>query len=102
MAFRLWDRLAAKRACLSATMAGLLSIACGSGTPPAATTSKPATVTAPVKEAELTTVTLTVEAEKRLAVVAVPVEQKTVPRSRTLGGEITAPSGAALSITAPV
>ncbi|MGH9385313.1 MAG: efflux RND transporter periplasmic adaptor subunit, partial [Vicinamibacterales bacterium] len=42
------------------------------------------------------------EAEKRLAVVAVPVEQKTVPRSRTLGGEITAPSGAALSITAPV
>ena len=42
---------------------------------PAAPPAKPATVTAPVKEAQLTTVTLTPDAEKRLAVVTAPVER---------------------------
>jgi RND family efflux transporter MFP subunit len=64
--------------------------------------SKPATVTAPVKEAALTSVTLTLEAEKRLAIRTATVDKRTVPRSRTLGGEIVAPSGAALAMTAPV
>jgi RND family efflux transporter MFP subunit len=74
---------------------------CGDEPPPAATT-KPASVSAPVKEAELTTVRLTPEAEKRLGVITVPVEQKTIARTRTVGGEIVPPSGAAVSITAPV
>lgn len=62
---------------------------------------KPATVTAPVKEAELTTITLTPEAEKRLGITTVVVENRQVARTRNVGGEIAAPSGTALAITAP-
>ena len=75
--------------------------ACGEEPAPP-TVAKPATVAAPVKEAELTTVTLTAEAEQRLGIVTVAVEQKTVARTRTVGGEIVPPSGAAVAITAPV
>ena len=63
---------------------------------------KPATVTAPVKEAQLTTVTLSEDAERRLAIKMETVAQRAVPRTRTIGGEIMAPSGTALAITAPV
>ena len=66
------------------------------------TVEKPATVTAPVKEADLTTVKLTADAEKRLAIVTADVEHKNIIRTRTVGGEIVAPSGATLAITAPV
>jgi RND family efflux transporter MFP subunit len=79
----------------------LLTLACGEEPAPTSG-AKPATVTAPVKEAELTSVTLTPEAEKRLGVVTVPVERKAVARTRTVGGEIVPPSGSAVSITAPV
>jgi RND family efflux transporter MFP subunit len=75
---------------------------CSGDGAPAAPLAKPAEVTAPVKEAQLTTVTLTPEAEKRLAVVTVPVERRSVPRTRTLGGEIMAPSGSSFAITALV
>ncbi|HEY6362767.1 MAG TPA: efflux RND transporter periplasmic adaptor subunit [Vicinamibacterales bacterium] len=83
---------------------GALLAGCGGDQAPAAApaTAKPASVTAPVKEAQLTTVTLTPEAEKRLAVVTAPVERRTVARTRTLGGEIVTPSGQSLVITAPV
>ena len=81
---------------------GPLLAGCGGDEAPAAPPTKPASVTAPVKESELTTVTLTPEAEKRLAVMTAPVERRTVPRTRTLGGEISAPAGASLAITAPI
>lgn len=70
-----------------------------SSPPPAA--AKPASVTAPVKEAELTSVKLTADAEKRLGIVTVAAEQRQVARTRNLGGEIEAPSGNAIVITAP-
>ena len=41
---------------------------CGGDAPPAQSAAKPATVTAPVKEAQLTTVTLSEDAERRLAI----------------------------------
>ena len=75
---------------------------CGGDAPPAASAAKPATVTAPVKEAQLTTVTLSEDAERRLAIKMETVAQRAVPRTRTIGGEIMAPSGTALAITAPV
>ena len=75
---------------------------CGGDAPPAEPAAKPATVTAPVKEAQLTTVTLSEEAERRLAIKTEAVAQRAVPRTRTIGGEIMAPSGTALAITAPV
>ena len=79
----------------------LVVAGCGRETPPPAA-AKPATVTSPVKEAQLTTVTLTEDAERRLAVKTEPVVQRAVARTRTMGGEIVAPSGAALAISAPV
>lgn len=63
---------------------------------------RPATVTAPVKEAALTSITLTADAERRLGLVTLAVERKTVARTRTVGAEIAAPSGAAVVMTAPV
>ena len=75
---------------------------CGGDAPPAQSAAKPATVTAPVKEAQLTTVTLSEDAERRLAIKMETVAQRAVPRTRTIGGEIMAPSGTALAITAPV
>lgn len=56
----------------------------------------------PVKEGELTTVTLAPEAEARLGVHTAPVEQKKMPRTRTFGGEVVPPPGAAVTISAPV
>lgn len=82
-------------------MAGLLG--CGrqphGSTPPA---TPPAKVQNPVKEADLTTVTLTPEAEARLAIRTAPVEDKQIEGTRSVGGEVVAPSGRALTVTAPV
>jgi cobalt-zinc-cadmium efflux system membrane fusion protein len=75
---------------------------CGGDAPPTEPAAKPAIVAAPVKEAQLTTVTLSEDAEKRLAIKTEAVAQRAVPRTRTIGGEIVAPSGTALAITAPV
>jgi RND family efflux transporter MFP subunit len=79
-----------------------MTVGCGGEETPPKPGEKPATVSAPKKEAELTTVTLSADAENRLGIVTAPVEQKTVVRTRTLGGEIIPPSGAAVAITAPV
>ncbi len=75
---------------------------CGSDAPPAAPPAKAATVASPVKENQLTTVTLTEDAERRLAIKTESVARRAVPRTRTIGGEIMAPSGTAFAITAPV
>jgi cobalt-zinc-cadmium efflux system membrane fusion protein len=85
------------------TVAAIAIVLVGCSREPAPQASpKQATVTAPVKEAQLTTVTLTAEAEKRLGIVTVAVERKLLARTRIVGGEITAPSGQAIAITAPV
>lgn len=70
--------------------------------PAPAPAAKPATVTAPVKEAELTSIKLTPEAERRLGIVTVAVERRSAPRTRSVGGEVVAPSGNTLAITAPM
>lgn len=84
------------------SMVCLVLAGCGRDQPAPAPATKPATVASPVKEAQLATVTLSEEAERRLAVKTEPTEQRAVPRTRTLGGEMMAPAGTALSITAPV
>ncbi len=52
----------------------------------------PATITNPVKEADLTTITLTPQAEQRLGVETSPVERRKVERSRVFGGELIMPA----------
>ncbi len=52
----------------------------------------PAKVANPAKEADLTTITLTPEAEKRLGIVTAPVERRKLERTRLFGGEIVLPA----------
>ncbi len=55
-----------------------------------------------VNESELGTVTLTEDAEKRLGVVAGVIEMKDVLRARTYGGEVIAPAGKTILVSAPM
>jgi len=79
----------------------VLSVACGrQQAAPAATPA--AKVANPITEAALATVTLTPEAEKRLALTVAPVERRTVPSGRLVAGEVIVPPGGAIDVTAPV
>ncbi len=55
-----------------------------------------------VKEADLTTVTLSPEAERRLGISTTPVVVKRVHRSRTFGGEVVVPAGRTIVVSAPI
>lgn len=78
----------------------LPGIACRNSSTP--TQSPAAAVQHPVTEADLTTVTLTPEAEKRLAIQTVPVTVEQVASTRTVGGEVAVPPGRAITVAAPV
>ncbi|RFP63574.1 hypothetical protein D0N36_18795, partial [Hymenobacter lapidiphilus] len=82
-------------------LAGLLSLAaCGKDEKPKAIS--PAEVENPVKESELTTVTITADAEKRLGIKTVTISTDSVQATREVGGEIQAVPGQAVTIVAPV
>lgn len=80
----------------------LLLILCGVDVPAAETgaTQPPATVDRPVKEAELTTITLTPDAERRLGLVTTTVERRNLTTTRLFGGEITLPARSDMAIAA--
>lgn len=62
----------------------------------------PAAVQNAVKETDLTTVTLTAEAESRLGIQTAVVEYRTVERNRTFGGEVVSVSGRWVTVSAPL
>lgn len=62
----------------------------------------PAKVNNAVKETDLTTITLTSEAESRLGIQTAEVERRFVERSRTFGGEVVSISGRSITISAPL
>jgi RND family efflux transporter MFP subunit len=64
--------------------------------------SSPAKVENPTKEAELATIKLTPEAEKRLGIVVAMVENQTVSRARTLAGEVVVPQDQTISVATPM
>jgi RND family efflux transporter MFP subunit len=64
--------------------------------------SGPATVTNPVKEADFSSVTLTAEAEARLAIATAVVEERELQQVRAVGGEVVAPPGRAVTVAAPL
>ena len=90
-------------------LVGLLALACAGmpgctpGASPAASSKPeaPAKVSSPTKEADLATVTLTPEAEKRLGVALATVERKPVPRTSSYGGEVVIPSGRLIIVSSP-
>ena len=79
----------------------LAAVGCNRSAPTAGNAS-PAKVQAPVKEAELTTITLTPEAEKRLGIETAAVAVQNVPRTRSIGGEVIVIPGASVKVAAPV
>ncbi|RSK31072.1 efflux RND transporter periplasmic adaptor subunit [Hymenobacter metallilatus] len=83
-------------------LAGLLggAVACGKAEKPKP--ASPAEIENPVKESDLTTVTLTADAEKRLGIKTVAIKADNVRATREVGGEIQAVPGQAVTIVAPV
>ncbi len=77
-----------------------LCVGCGGGDAPHA--QPPATVANPRPEADLATVRLTEDAERRLGVTVAEVAWREVPRTRTVGGEIVAAPGRTAAVAAPV
>jgi len=86
------------RARLVVAIAGIGAIGCGGKAEKAQPAAK---VQNPVTEAQLTTVTLTPDAVRRLGVETAQVESLTVPPTRTVGGEIVVPPGLSVTIGAP-
>jgi len=62
----------------------------------------PATVQHPRTEAELSTITLSEGAVKRLGIQTVAVKTDSAASTRTLGGEVVVPAGRSVVVTAPV
>ena len=62
----------------------------------------PAKIDNPVKESELTTITLIEAAKKRLGIQTVRMEYREIERTRLYGGEIIAAPGHSVIISAPL
>jgi RND family efflux transporter MFP subunit len=77
---------------------------CSSGSSPSSAPAHqaPASVQNPRTEADLSTITLTNEAVKRLGIETVAVASGAVAATRTVGGEVVVPEGKSLVVTAPV
>ncbi len=82
--------------------AACIAAACHGPTAPAPHASHPATVAHPVKEAELTTVTLTPRAVERLGITTAAVQRVTGTQVRTFAGDVSVPPGRALVMAAPL
>ena len=84
-------------------MAVLASVwGCSKKTEPKQKPPPPAKVQNAVKETDLTTVTLTAEAESRLGIQTAVVEYRSVERIRTFGGEVVSVSGRSVTVSAPL
>jgi RND family efflux transporter MFP subunit len=75
---------------------------CGRNHGPAEESQKPARVENAVQETALSTVTLSAEAEKRLGIKVAHVENRSLPGSLELGGEIISVPGSDVRVSAPV
>lgn len=80
----------------------LVGCSSGSSSPPAAAHETPATVQNPRTEADLSTITLSSEAVKRLGIESVVVKAENATATRTLAGVLVVPEGSSLVVTAPV
>jgi len=77
-------------------------LAAGCSQPAPAKSPAPAKVANPQKEADLTTITLIPEAERRLGIETVVLAATAIQAERTLGGEMLVPPGRGVPVTAPV
>ena len=93
-------RTAASVAVVTLTASVLAAAGCSPSTP--AKSPAPAKVTNPQKEADLTTITLTPEAERRLGIETTVLAAAPIRAERALGGEMLVPPGRSVPVTAPV
>jgi RND family efflux transporter MFP subunit len=75
---------------------------CQRAQPSSKTAASPAKMTHPVAEAQLNTIELSEEAVRRLGVVTVAVEERTMRRTRPYGADIVLPTGATVLVSAPL
>jgi len=89
---------------LSGVLVAFVIAGCSSGSSsqPAAAHPAPATVQNPRTEADLSRITLTAEAIKRLGIETTVVKSDAAASTRTLGGEVVVPEGRSVVVTAPV
>lgn len=76
--------------------------ACGSSPAPAAPAVPAATVSNPIAETALTTITLSEAAQHRLGIETGAAERRVVTQTRTLGADVMPAGGAQLTVTAPL
>jgi RND family efflux transporter MFP subunit len=77
-------------------------LGCSSGSSSSTAKETPAKIQNPRTEADLSTITLSPEAVKRLGIETVVVRQDVTASTRTLGGEVVVPEGRSVVVTAPV
>jgi RND family efflux transporter MFP subunit len=95
-------RRAARSALLFSVIIAV-SEGCSAGSAPTPGANQPpAKIENPRTEADLSKITLTPDAVKRLGIETVAVRQETAATTRTLGGEVVVPDGRSVIITAPV
>ncbi|WP_133271099.1 efflux RND transporter periplasmic adaptor subunit [Hymenobacter radiodurans] len=83
-------------------LAGLLGLVTACVKEEAVKHVSPSEIANPVKESDLTTVTITEQAEQRLGIKTVAIKTDNVQATREVGGEIQAVPGQAVTIVAPV
>jgi cobalt-zinc-cadmium efflux system membrane fusion protein len=91
-----------RRLMAACAIAACASSGCRPAPQPDAKGSPPAKVDHPVKEVDLTTVTLTPEAERRLGVQVTPLAERAVASEELLAGEVIVPPDQTVEVTAPV
>ena len=80
----------------------IIAAGCNQGKDPKPKSEKPAKVEAHPSEADIYRIVLTAKAEQRLQISTVAVQRKSIPRHRSLGGDIVIPDGNRISVTAPL
>lgn len=80
----------------------VMSIGCHQKTAAPAKPAAPAKVAHAAKETDLNTIELTPEAVERLGIETAAVERREVRRRRTFGGEVVLPTGASITVSAPI
>jgi RND family efflux transporter MFP subunit len=80
------------------------TVACsrGASSKPPVVHEKPATVENPRTEADLSRVTLSADAVKRLGIETVVARTEAAPSTQTFGGDVIVPEGGSVLVTAPV
>jgi RND family efflux transporter MFP subunit len=104
-----WSRVIERQSIVTAfavILLGSIPMGCGAmkakEAAPAAKAAAPAKVEKMPGEADLTTITLTPEAETRLRIKTVAIEAKDVTPTRVVGGEIIVPPGRTLIVSSPI